>query len=292
MECFGFGRAEQERAQLHDMLQGANANAEAFRKEAIRNKAAFDETSRKLERAQREIAELQHRLQATAQNEALLSNENNDLELKLAGLHAALDKAAMQQERDEERIRQAESQRDAAMAEARKLSKDREYLKHRVERMQKALSMLESVLDDTLRESHASDVQRGNAKAALRRSIEFCHSDSTGAAAGGGPKDVGPLMSSVHQQLQELMQQADSSSPSSHRTASPSRSSETATYSHSPRIRGTSSSRRGPDGLTGSYHTAAAPAAAAAGGGGLAAAGKPPVDTWRPPRDQRYSTRS
>jgi chromosome segregation ATPase len=63
----------------------------------------------------------------------------------VASLQKALERAGAQRDELSERATELTAERKQAVADVRRLTRDREYLKHRVDRMQKALSMLESV---------------------------------------------------------------------------------------------------------------------------------------------------
>jgi chromosome segregation ATPase len=273
MPCFALGKGEREKAELRELLELANAQREEFRKQCERQAKENQELSRKLEKSQRDVADLHQRLQASSQREAQLDNNNQNLELKVSGLHAALDKASLQHDEDEERVVKLTAQRDAAQADVRKLSKDREYLKHRVERMQKALSMLESVLDDTLRESQATEQQRGSAAAALRASIELCNDKiSQEAATAISPASSGP----VQHQIQELLRQAagPGSSPPTRSSGLPPAPTRAPLPPH-------------PGNPTGSGSSSSSRQAAEAGVTSGKGRALPAVDTWRLGNDQK-----
>jgi chromosome segregation ATPase len=113
--------------------------------------------------------------QALQQRESHLCRENDNLQQQVTSYKQSLNKAAVQQDELTKQVQKETSQRKQAETDLRKLHKEREYLKMRVDRMQHALSILESVMDDTLRVSQNArngDFKHANTAAALRQSMD------------------------------------------------------------------------------------------------------------------------
>lgn len=113
-------------------------------------------------------------LQALQQRESQLCRENEGLQQQVASYKQSLNKSAVQQEELTKQLHKESSQRKQAETDLRKLHKEREYLKMRVDRMQHALSILESVMDDTLRVSQnaGADFKGTSTSAILRQSMD------------------------------------------------------------------------------------------------------------------------
>jgi septal ring factor EnvC (AmiA/AmiB activator) len=112
--------------------------------------------------------------QALQQRESQLCRENETLQQQVGSYKHSLNKAAVQQEELTKQLHKESSQRKQAETDLRKLHKEREYLKMRVDRMQHALSILESVMDDTLRVSQnaGGDFKGATTSAILRQSMD------------------------------------------------------------------------------------------------------------------------
>ncbi|KAI8468807.1 MAG: hypothetical protein J3K34DRAFT_522625 [Monoraphidium minutum] len=162
MACFT-AKAERERTELREMLELSNAQREEARKAADAAGRRADDLGRQLAAKNAEAGGLAAQLRDAGGREARLAAANDALAGQTAGLQRALERAGAARDELGERVAELSAERKQAQADVRRLTKDREYLKHRtanreylkhrVDRMQKALSMLESVLDDTLREN-------------------------------------------------------------------------------------------------------------------------------------------
>lgn len=179
MACFG--RGDREKTELREMLELSNAQQEEARKAAEAAARRGDELARQLTAKQAEINSLAVQLRDAGIREARLAASSETLSTQLASLQASLDRANGQHDELRERVDEMAAEKKQALSEVRRLTKDREYLKHRVDRMQKALSMLESVLDDTLREHEGGGGGRGGAGAGA--SAELMASRGAAAAA-------------------------------------------------------------------------------------------------------------
>jgi chromosome segregation ATPase len=113
-------------------------------------------------------------VQALQQRESHLCRQNDHLQQQVASYKQSLNKAAIQQEDLTKQLHKETTQRKQAETDLRKLHKEREYLKMRVDRMQHALSILESVMDDTLRVSQSAggDLKHASTSAVLRQSMD------------------------------------------------------------------------------------------------------------------------
>eukprot|EP00877_Chromochloris_zofingiensis_P010076 jgi/Chrzof1/5321/Cz15g22020.t1 len=174
MPCF-YGSSEREKAELRDLLELANAQKEEYRKAAEMASRRAEELSRQLNKQSADMQQLSGKLQTYAQKNSRLSLEVKTLQEQIMDMNMQLDTAMGQQAVLQQRLQDTTTERTMADAQLRKLTKDREYLRTRVDRMQKALSMLDSVLDDTLRESgNAANERVGFERAAmLRQSKEY-----------------------------------------------------------------------------------------------------------------------
>jgi len=177
MGCL-FGRHD-EKAELRELLESSNAQREEYRKAADSHSHALEHLSKQLEQKLMDLQELSHQFQSLQQSEARLSRENEVLQQQITGYKQSLNKAAANQEEVNKSLQKETTQRKQADSDLRKLHKEREYLRMRVDRMQHALSILESVMDDTLRVSQtvssnsSGGSKSGNSYAAdmLRQSI-------------------------------------------------------------------------------------------------------------------------
>ncbi|KIZ07881.1 hypothetical protein MNEG_0067 [Monoraphidium neglectum] len=191
MSCFS-AKGERERTELREMLELSNAQKEEARKAAEAAARRGDEIARQLAAKQQEAGGLSAQLRDAGLREARLAASNEALAVQVASLQKALERAGAQRDELSERATELTAERKQAVADVRRLTRDREYLKHRVDRMQKALSMLESVLDDTLRENQGgigagmSDPRGAAAAAALRQSREAMSELWSKAGDGGG----------------------------------------------------------------------------------------------------------
>jgi len=113
-------------------------------------------------------------LQALQQRESQLCRENENLQQQVSSYKQSLNKAAVQHEELNKQLHKEVSHRKQAETDLRKLHKEREYLKMRVDRMQHALSILESVMDDTLRVSQnaGGELKHASTSAVLRQSMD------------------------------------------------------------------------------------------------------------------------
>jgi chromosome segregation ATPase len=177
MSCF-FGRAEAEKAELRDLLESANSQREEYRKAADIASRRAEQLSKQLEMRLQELNELSGLYTAVQQHEDRLLHENEGLQQQIAGYKQSLSKAAAHQEDLSRKLQKEAAARKQAETDLRKLHKEREYLKMRVDRMQHALSILENVMDDTLRVSQGMSSSEGGLKghsnpaAALRQSMD------------------------------------------------------------------------------------------------------------------------
>lgn len=174
MSCL-FGRAEAEKAELRDLLESANSQKEEYRKAAEMASRRAEHLSKQLEQRMLELQELSNHYQSIQQHETRLCRENEALQQQIAGYKQSLSKAAAHQEESNKRLQKETAARKQSETDLRKLHKEREYLKMRVDRMQHALSILESVMDDTLRVSQGSGSEgfkQSATAAALRQSID------------------------------------------------------------------------------------------------------------------------
>lgn len=174
MPCL-FGRAEAEKAELRELLESANSQREEYRKAADIATRRAEHLSKQLEQRLLELQELSGLHNALQQHETQVSRENEALQQQIAGYKQSLGKAAAHQEDLNKKLQKETVVRKQAETDLRKLHKEREYLKMRVDRMQHALSILESVMDDTLRVSQgASSEYKGHSgsAAALRQSMD------------------------------------------------------------------------------------------------------------------------
>lgn len=174
MGCL-FGRHD-EKAELRELLESSNAQREEYRKAADSHSHALEHLSKQFEQKLMDLQELSHQFQSLQQSEARLSRENEVLQQQITGYKQSLNKAAANQEDVNKRLQKEATQRKQAESDLRKLHKEREYLRMRVDRMQHALSILESVMDDTLRvsqngSSSGSKGDSSNAADMLRQSI-------------------------------------------------------------------------------------------------------------------------
>lgn len=174
MSCL-FGRAEAEKAELRELLESANSHKEEYRKAAEMASRRAEHVSKQLEQRMLELQELSTHYQAIQQHETRLCRENEALQQQIAGYKQSLSKAAQQNDELSKRLQKEAVARKQSETDLRKLHKEREYLKMRVDRMQHALSILENVMDDTLRVSQGSSgegMKASSTAAALRQSID------------------------------------------------------------------------------------------------------------------------
>jgi hypothetical protein len=177
MPCL-FGRGEAERAELRDLLESANSQREEYRKAADAASRRAEHLALQLEARLLELQELSGAYGALQQQASRAARDADALTAQVAGYKQSLGKAATHQEDLNRRLQKEATARKAAEADLRKLHKEREYLKMRVDRMQHALSILESVMDDTLRVSQGAGcgeggggLRMGGGAAALRQSM-------------------------------------------------------------------------------------------------------------------------
>lgn len=167
------GRAEAEKAELRDLLESANSQKEEYRKAAEMASRRAEHLSKQLEQRVLELQELSTHYQSIQQHETRLCRENEALQQQIAGFKQSLSKAATQNEELSKRMQKETTARKQSETDLRKLHKEREYLKMRVDRMQHALSILENVMDDTLRVSQGNNGEGVKpTAAALRQSID------------------------------------------------------------------------------------------------------------------------
>ncbi|WIA14404.1 hypothetical protein OEZ85_002930 [Tetradesmus obliquus] len=174
------GRAhmQAEKAELRDLLESANSQREEYRKAADIASRRAEQLSKQLEMRLQELNELSGLYTAVQQHEDRLLHENEGLQQQIAGYKQSLSKAAAHQEDLSRKLQKEAAARKQAETDLRKLHKEREYLKMRVDRMQHALSILENVMDDTLRVSQGMSSSEGglkghhNSAAALRQSMD------------------------------------------------------------------------------------------------------------------------
>eukprot|EP00879_Flechtneria_rotunda_P009117 GHRR01009544.1.p1 GENE.GHRR01009544.1~~GHRR01009544.1.p1 ORF type:complete len:205 (+),score=50.61 GHRR01009544.1:606-1220(+) len=173
MPCL-FGRAEAEKAELRELLELSNSQKEEYRKAADSAARKADHLNKQLEQRILELQDLSCHYQASQQHEYLLRQENEALQQQIAGYKQSLGRAAAHQEDLNKRLQKETAHRKQAETDLKKLHKEREYLKMRVDRMQHALSILENVMDDTLRVSQGAnnELKPSSSAAVLRQSMD------------------------------------------------------------------------------------------------------------------------
>lgn len=145
-------RAEREKQELQELLEQATSSNQELKKYVQTLRHDKDLVQQSLIAQELELTELKKRLETVITDKARTYELLQDCQGQLEETTMKLRR--LQKHADEESAKLVASKADNAglVHKVERLGKDKEHLKQRVERMQKALSMLENVLDDTLQE--------------------------------------------------------------------------------------------------------------------------------------------